>query len=183
MTSLIRIANERVPMPVACRAAGLSVPDVYRDSGTKCYCPWGEMSHSDGGKEKAFRVWPDHAWCFACRKWLGPVSLYAQLCEVTYEQAAIRLLDLIGYRPVSVAHLWGEAVRETPPDTGALQAALRNYCVSVAPLEALTLPVPAAYLARCNGYLTQVKDEKTAEQWLELAKTVMRTVLTGGVCA
>jgi len=121
--------------------------------------------------------------CFACKKRYGPVRLYALLQEVTYEQAAIKLLDAIGYRPVSVAHLWGAAIKETPPDTGALQVALRNYCASLAPGSALALPLPAAYLARCNGYLTQVKDEKSAEQWLKLAKTVMQRALTGATGA
>ncbi len=181
--SLTAIANRAVPMPVACRAAGIRTPDVYRDSGSKLYCPWGPVSHPDGGQEPAFRVWADHAWCFACSEYFTPVRLAAQVWEVSYEQAAIKLLDHVGYKPADYAHYWQEVSRPPDLDHGAVAQALRNYCASLAPQDTLLERGPAEYLARCLGFLTQVKDEAGAQEWLALAKTVMQAVLTGGPSA
>jgi hypothetical protein len=178
--SLVTLANARVPMPVACRAAGVDIPDTYRDGGTKCYCPFGEFSHSDGGKDKAFRVWSDHAWCFSCRTWYSPVKIYSLMKEVSYEQAAIALLDLIGFKPVEYAEHWERASAEPLPDSGALAQALRNFCYTIVPGERLMESPAAEYLSRCLGYITCVKNEDDAEKWLALAKTVMGRVLTGG---
>lgn len=181
--SLVSMANARVPMTVACRAAGLDIPDSCRDTGTKCYCPWGEFSHSDGGREKAARIWPDHLWCFSCREWYSPVKLCARVWEVSYEQAAVRLLDAVGYKPASYAHLWQRAAAPEEVSYAALSQALRNFCMSLGGSHRLTEPLAAEYLARCLGYLTQVNSEAEAAQWLSLAKTVMERVLTGAANA
>ena len=181
--SLVSIANRVVPMPVACRAAGLRVPDVHRDSGSKLYCPWGQVSHPDGGRDPAFRVWSDHAWCFACTEWFSPVKLASQVWEVSYDQAAARLLDVVGYKPGDYAHLWLEVAQPPALDHSAVAQALRNYCGSLAPQDKMLEPEVAEYMARCLGFLTQVNYVAGAAQWLSLAKAVMEKVLTGGVRA
>ncbi len=177
--SPVATANRVVPMAVACRAAGVRVPDVHRDTGSKMHCPWG-FEHSDGGRDPAFRVWRDHAWCFSHQEWFSPVRLAARIWEVSYEQAAIKLLDLVGYKPADYAHHWQKVARPPELDRSAAAQALRNYCSALAPQERLAGPVAAEYMSRCLGFLTQVKDEAEAAQWLDLAKTVMARALQQG---
>jgi hypothetical protein len=167
-------------MPVACRAAGIYVPDIHRDTGSKMHCPWGQVSHSDGGRDPAFRVWPDHGWCFSCREHFSPVKLASRVWEVSYEQAAIKLLDHVGFKPADYAHHWQRVAAPPELDRSAVAQALRNYCAALAPQHRLTEPAPAEYLARCLGFLTQVNDEAGAVQWLALSKQVMSCVLVRG---
>jgi hypothetical protein len=179
-TSPVATANRVVTMPVALRAAGIEAAGGSRDSGTKMYCPWGATSHSDGGRDKAFRVWADHAWCFSCREWFSPVKLAARVWDVSYEQAAIRLLDFVGYKPADYAYYWQRAARPPEMDHGALAQALRNYCGAFASQDALLRPEVAEYMSRCLGFLTQVNDAAGAAQWLALAKSVMQAALRRG---
>lgn len=176
---LVRLANRSVPMATAARLAGLSMPDVYRDSGSKVFCPWGEFSHPDGGAEPAFRVYYKDAWCFACQRFFTPVSLTAEVWDVTREQAAVRLLDAIGHKPADYAHHWQQAAALPELDKQAVAQALRNYCSAVAPPGVMLAPRVAEYLARCLGFLTQVNNEDQARQWLADAKKVMGLALRG----
>lgn len=177
---LASIANRVVPMPVACRLAGVYAPDVYRDSGSKVHCPFGDFSHSDGGREPAFRIWSDHAWCFSCREWFSPVKIASRIWDVSYDQAALRLLDHVGYKPVDYAHHWQEVSGPPALDRTAVAQALRNYCTGLAPQDRLLEPGVAEYLSRCLGFLTQVKDETDAAEWLALSKRVMQLALQRG---
>jgi hypothetical protein len=167
-------------MATALRAAGIDAPGAYRDSGTKMHCPWGEISHSDGGRDKAFRVWPDHAWCFSCREWFGPVKLASRIWDVSYEQAAVRLLDFVGHKPADYAHHWQAAARPLEVNRSAVAQALRNYCGSLVSQDGLLAPGAAEYMSQCLGFLTQVKNEAEAAEWLALAKRVMQAVLQRG---
>lgn len=175
MSDLVRLANQVVPMRLACRAAGFEVPEGHR----KGSCPLEATEHSDGGREPAFRVYAHDAWCFACRTFWTPVKLAAYLWDTSPDQAAVRLLDFVGYKPVSYAQHW-QAVSAAPePAYAALGQALRNYCAAIDPywpVHQLEAGV-AEYLSRCLGFLVQVKSDNDARDWFEGASTVMRTVL------
>src|SRR5712692_3099929 len=62
--SLTGIANERISIALACRWAGVSVSEG--DGSRKIWCPFGSVSHSDGGVERAFRMYEgtNSAYCF-----------------------------------------------------------------------------------------------------------------------
>src|SRR5215475_5734938 len=119
--SPVQLANRLVPMTIACRAAGLEVPD--RDA-AKVHCPFGALYHPDGGHEAALRVYRDHAWCFAEQEYFSPCKLTALVWDCTQDDAALRLLDLIGYKPVTYAQHWQAAAREPVIDATALAQAL-----------------------------------------------------------
>jgi hypothetical protein len=180
--SLFDLANRVVPMATACRLAGLDVPPI-RSNGTKIHCPFGELYHPDGGREPAMRVWSDHAWCFSCSEWFGPVKITSRLWDVTEEQAAVRLLDEVGYRPASYAQLWATAAAPTAPDVNALAQALGNFCAAQEPkwTDRQLEPPVAEYLSRCYALLGMVTDESEAEQWLRSSKQVMAAILRARV--
>lgn len=161
-------------MNVACRLAGLDA----RAGKAKGACPR-DVLHPDGGRDPAFRSYGDRAWCFSCSQFWTPVSLYAEVKEVTPEAAAQALLDAIGYKPASHAHLWQQAHR--PPAVGyaALQQALRNFCEGADPHWARHRmnPEVAGYLSSCLGYLVSVTDEQSAADWLCRSKIVMTACL------
>lgn len=163
-------------MVLACRAIEMNV-----DEGTtkKLYCPWGEFSHSDGGDEPAFRVYSNHAFCFACWQWYSPVSLYVARWEVAEDDAAETLLRLAGITKETYDELWENAQVLPTVDTRAADAALRMWCARNFPRwESLQYHDEVAlYLARCLGLLVQVKDESEARQWLETCSLVMDAVL------
>lgn len=173
--ALIQTANRTVPMAVACRLGGMRVPEGNR----KTHCPVEETEHPDQGAEPAFRVYARDAWCFACQSFWTPTKIFAHLEDVTEDQAAVKLLEHVGYRPANFAHLWRDAVKDPEPDQAALQQALRNFCAAADPgwdthrLEAGV----AEYLAQCFRFLVQVKNAADAARWLELSQQVMGSVL------
>ena len=59
--SPVALANRRIPFATACRWAGIDVPGDVTEHGIKVHCPFEEYSHSDGGAEMAFRVFPEMA--------------------------------------------------------------------------------------------------------------------------
>jgi hypothetical protein len=169
-------ANLKVPMIVACHAIGMKVDE---GSTKKMYCPFGEFSHLDGGDEPAFRVYSDHAFCFACWKWYSPVGLCVAEWEVTEDSAAETLMRLAGVAPESYQEVWDRVTEEVTVDTRAVGDALEIYCARNFPRwERLKYTDEVAlYLARCRGLLVQVKSESEARQWLEGCSRVMDTVL------
>ena len=177
--SIVSLANRMVPMTTACREVGLRVHERVRETGTRLHCPFEEFAHPDGGRDPAFRVWADHGFCFACWEYYSPVKLYAQVKDVTQEQAAVRLLDLIGYKPASYAHHWRSVAGPPPLDLSAVAQALRNFCDGYCDRwqEWQLEPYVAEYLSRCLGLLGAVTAETDARAWLAQAKQVMTTVL------
>jgi hypothetical protein len=164
-------------MYVAARLAGVEVPSA--SSHKKLYCPFGEFSHADGGDEPAFRVYSDHAFCFACWQWWTPVSLCASVWEVAEELVAERLLREAGVTPLTYQEQWDQAVAAPMIDHAALTQALKTRCLRehVDWNQRQYDPDVAEYLAKCLGLLIQVTSEDEARQWLETCAVVMRAVL------
>lgn len=177
----VLLANELVPFPVACRLAGLSVPEA-RSNGSRAWCPFGEFSHSDGGREKALRVYRDHGFCFAEWLYFTPVRIFAQVGNLTEEDAARQLLDLTGFKPASWKQHWHELVnREVVPDTENLARALRIWLNAGYPRwrERQYDTSVSSALAKCLGLLILVRTEADCAYWLDSAKTVMARELGG----
>ena len=162
-------------MRTACLLVGVEVPE--RDA-AKVSCPFGALYHPDRGTEAALRVYRDHAWCFAEQEYFSPCRLTAMVWDCTQDDAALRLLDSIGYKPVSYAQHWQNATREPHLDAVALAQALRTYCSRLPGWDYLQLEAgPAEYLARCLGFLSRVNTIQEAERWLGLSKQVMSAIV------
>jgi hypothetical protein len=177
-SQLVDAANRHVPMWVACREAGM---DLFGPTSKRTYCPFGEFSHADGGSATAFRVYPDHGFCFACWEYYSPTRLCAMVWEVTEEAVAERLLTTIGHKPKDYRAHWLDLTTDLRPqiDREAVATALKTRCLRLVPdwPERQYDPFIAEYLARCLALLVQVTSEVDARQWLETCSTVMITVL------
>lgn len=177
--SLAQVANRHVSFPHAVRLAGIGFYGEARERGSVIYCPFG-FRHLDGGVDKAFRVYPDHGYCFAEKRWFSPVGLLAEVWDVSREDAAARVLDMVGYVPADYAHLWKEAVSDPEPDREALSVALTEWCRSqssdwqTAQYDSRVTDL----LSRCIGLLPLVKTESDCRRWLERCKAAMTVVLT-----
>jgi hypothetical protein len=172
--SLRAVANRVIPFPAAARWAGI-------DAGgrAKAHCPFG-FEHDDGGREKAFRVYGDHGYCFAQQKYFTVTSLLAEVWEMAPEDAAARALREFGWRPASYAHLWADANRPREPDQGALRQALITWCAGHCPdwEKRQYDPRTADRLARCFGLLLRVHCEEDCVKWLAACKQAMARYLS-----
>jgi hypothetical protein len=180
--SVVSLANRIIAFPVAARLAGMEDVPEPRMSGSRAWCPFGEFSHLDGGREKAMRVYYDHGWCFAESRYFSSVGIYAEMHDLQFEEAARQLLDRIGYKPESWQKHWDEVISVSDgPDLNALAAALRVR------LSARYSdwgnrqydPVVSAALASCLGLLTRVHSEADCVTWLEGSAVVMSKALGG----
>lgn len=169
------LANRHVPFPLAASWAGIASDGADRGS-TKTWCPFG-FQHPDSGAEKSFRVYNDHGYCFAERRYFTAVSLLAACWGMPRDDAAQEALARVGYVPASYAQLWEEAA-ERPQDPGRefLALALSEWCRSSFPRwDALQYDrAVAARLARCLELLPLVNTADDCERWLEGCKRAMR---------
>jgi hypothetical protein len=180
--SPVSLANRIIAFPVAARLAGMEDVPEPRETGTRAWCPFGEFSHSDHGRDKAMRVYPDHGYCFSEKKYFSPVGIYAEMNDLDFEEAARQLLDHVGYRPASWQQHWEEVVSAAAgPDINALAVALSVRLAARYPDWGNRQydPVVSAALARCLGLLTRVHSEKDCATWLESADAVMSRALGG----
>lgn len=176
--SPITIANEIMTIDEACIEVGMG--DV---SGmAKAYCPFGPVFHSDGGRERAFKVYPasNSAYCFACQRRYDPVSLIATEKDITYQAAAEWILEHKEWAAPDYVSQW-EALTTKPTkvDYEGLQEALKLSCARMVPdwdtrqFE----PKVAHKLTQCFTFVRGVKDDEGARKWLDTTKEAMRRVL------
>lgn len=174
--NLIDEANKRVSIVKVCRLIGM---DVSEGASYKERCPFGDVMHSDGGVAKAFRIYTEtnSAYCFSCRAAYTPVKLYAEAKELRRQEAALSLLEEVGWKPVSQAQRWAELVAPAKEsvDLSMLALALRTYCARVCPEwdELQLSPEISEMLGKCLALLDRVHTEEEAQQWLETCKSVM----------
>jgi hypothetical protein len=162
--SLVTEANEHVPFASAASWAGLRDPSPRGARDTCLHCG-----------EDALKVYPDHAFCFACRWWFTATRLLAAVWEVSEEDAAVRALERVNYIPLDYAHRWDAVDREPEPDRGLLEEALRTWCAANLPgWEQLQYRKDAARLhARCIELLDRVHTEADCKLWLSKCKVAM----------
>lgn len=181
--SVVAIANKEVPIELVCRRIGVHMPDALADGRSmKLVCPFAKLWHDDGGAMKSFRIYPESntAHCFAGCGMFSPVWLAAQYWGVSTREAATRLLDIIGYKPLTVAEMWKNAqLQERKPDVSSLSLALRVFCDrSTTGWDEKQFDRGVANtLSRCLGLLREVHTEAEAREWLGTTKLVMLRVL------
>jgi hypothetical protein len=180
--SVVAVANEMVNITVVCHEIGVAIPEIAEGKSAKVHCPFGAVYHSDHGMETAFRVYPstNSAFCFAGCGYFSPVYLYAQAFDITTMESATRLLDLIGYKPLSLVDAWAKV--SAPPeriDQSSLAEALKVYCSRIDPLweERQFDPGIARALTRCLELVPRVRTSEEARTWLETTKQVMHRTL------
>lgn len=181
-SELVSLANRIVPFPLACREAGMDNVPEPRQSGSRASCPFGEFSHSDGGRDQALRVYHDHGFCFAEWLYLSPVKILVLAQDLAPEEAARHLLDRIGYHPASWQERWDELLEEKlEPDYAALAQALRVHLeVRYADWGNRQLDSNVStMLASCLGLLTRVHSEEDCRLWLTRSSEVMAQALGG----
>lgn len=180
--SAVRLANKKVPIEVACRLAGTDIPGLIdRTRSLKVRCPFGEIYHDDGGVDPALRVYPlpNNAWCFACGEFFTPVKICAMAWDVQPEDAALQLLERIGYKPATYAHHWQAVTTPVPPDGFALAQALRFACDGLVTDWSARQqePVVAEFMAKCLGLIPSITNQEEADMWLSTTRQVMEGVL------
>ena len=178
--SPVALANRKIPFAAACRWAGAEVPGDVPEHGLKVYCPFGEYAHDDGGAEPAFRVYPDHGFCFACGESFTPVKLCAAAWGCTPEEAARQMLEMAGIADPDYREQWQRLTDwSQPPDVDGLASALRAWCVRTDPRWPSRQydGAVAARLAACLGLLPRVRTEADCRTWLSGCKKAMAQVL------
>lgn len=186
--SVVATANEVVAIATVLRWYAVEVSEESVRS--KLYCPFGEFNHSDGGRDRALRIYPDSntAYCFACSEAFTPVKLYARMTDDgSWKSAAASLLGKVGYRGFDPDTVWRQAVDYEPAiDRSQLGEALKTFCRRIEP----RWPVRqfdhgvAAQLTRCLGLLDLVNTAGDAALWLARCKDVMQAcLLSAGGCS
>ena len=119
------------------------------------------------------------AGAFAESKYFSPVSLLAEVWQVSAEDAAAEALRRSGYKPATYAHLWEQAVREPDPDRESLAKALTVWCSGQVPdwKERQYDDAVAAVLGKCLGLLPRVRTQEECLVWLEACQKAMHRCL------
>lgn len=178
--SNITTANEQVSIYEVFRLL-----DVYAGPG-KNYCPFGAVTHADGGLAPALRLYPDtnSAYCFACGEAFRPVSLLAKARDISNEEAALTLLEQAGYVPENIDDKLAALLADDTPavDADSLAAALSTYCLRVNPeWKILQFDDEVAVPYRqCLDLLPLVTTPEAAQQWLKATKIKMASTLLRG---
>ena len=170
--SRVETANRIIPFARAAQWAGLWTRDDARERGSKVSCPF---CYDGGTRDPAFRIYPDHGFCFAGCGPFSVVRLLAQSWELTPEEAAWKALEKHGWKPPTLENRWADAIREPEPDRGYLAQALVLYCEGIEPAWAARQyekPV-ADLLSQCLGLLPQVSTGPECELWLGTCKKIM----------
>lgn len=180
--SPIKLARELMTITEACIEIGMG--DV--SSFAKSYCPFGHVLHSDGGRTKAFKVYPETntAYCFACQKVYDPVSLIATEKDITYRAAAELILEMKAYVSPDYQTRWDAITQDkTEVDTEALQDALKIACSRMVPDWATRQfeERVSRKLTQCLELSRKVKNDEDGRKWLDMTKQAMRQAL--GVAA
>ena len=177
----IQLANERMSITQACRFIGMHLGD-FEIASVKTYCPFGELLHEDGGRSKAFRVYPEtnSAYCFACIKAYRPVSLIATDRDIPEPAAAEVILEETGYVAPNFMAKWEALSEQTASvDRDALEEALKTYCARISPdweMRQLDDDIASTF-RKCLTASRNVASEDDARKWLKLTKQVMATAL------
>lgn len=176
--AVIVTADERVPIALACRLAGMTEDVSYH---RKVHCPFGDVAHEDGGIEAAVRVYDEtnSLFCFAEWWYASPTTLAARAWDVPREAAADRLLQETGIRVPSWRQRWAELHVPRRPDHDALSEALRTWCSRWPGWgDGQFTPAIGAVLSDCLLLLRMVHTQEEADAWLITCKDVMAQVLS-----
>lgn len=180
--SNINLANENADIFMVLGLIGMSIAPVYDVHSIKVHCPFGDISHSDFGTDRAMRIYPgtNSAYCFACQKLYTSVNIYALSKDIGLEEAASDLLRETGYQPQTLEEMWASAQpKPQPPDLPMLGLALRVFCERIDPAWQTRQfePEISSYLDSCLSLLSAVRTEQDVAEWLKGTKQVMKNCL------
>lgn len=180
--SHINLANENTDIFMVLGLVGMFVAPVYDVHSIKVHCPFGDISHSDFGVERAMRIYPgtNSAYCFACQRLYTPVNIYASAKDIGFEEAASDLLRESGYQPRTLEEMWDSAQpKPQSPDLPMLGLALRVFCERIDPdwQTRQFEPDISSFLDSCLSLLSTVRSEQDAAEWLKGTKQVMKNCL------
>lgn len=176
--SPIKLANELMTINEACIEVGMG--DV---SGmAKTYCPFGDVFHSDRGRSRAFKVFPEtnSAYCWACPQYFTPVKLIALNDDITEIEAANKILEMKNYTPPDYVSRWDALQVQPLVDQDALTEALKLACARMVPGQWETLqyvPAVAQKLTQCLTLVRKIQDQDQADAWFAIAKEAMKKIL------
>lgn len=176
--SPIKLARELMTIAEACVEVGMG--DVSNLA--KTYCPFGQVLHTDGGRSRAFKVYPETntAYCFACQKVYDPVSLIATERDISYRAAAELILEMKAYVAPDYLTRWDALTKETVDvDHEALQDALKLACSRMVSDWATRQfeDRVASKLSQCLALARKVKNDEDGRKWLDMTKQAMRQAL------
>lgn len=177
----IKLANELMGIIEACRFIDMQIGE-FAIASVKTYCPFGELMHEDGGRGKAFRVYPatNSAYCFACGRPYRPVSLIATDRDIPEFAAADLILEEKGYVAPDYEARWDAVTEEKQvTDVDSLASALKIACARmVLDWEDRQFDEHvASTLRKCLAASHKVTTEAEAREWLDKTKLVMSRVL------
>lgn len=178
---LIDLANSRMGIMAAFRLAGYDLGSV---AGTgKIYCPFGDMYHVDGGRQKAMKVFEDDnsAWCFAGCGYFNPVKVLSMARDATDLEAAEFILVETKYIAPNFSDQWDALVaeEELAVDIYELAETLKVACGRMSPQwDAVQFDDRVgSMLSKCLSVLPKVHTGDEAVRWLEISKSVMQKTL------
>lgn len=177
----VRTANERVSIYFVCDKAGVEYSSMY-GSNSKLYCPFGAITHMDGGETRAFRIYEEtnSAYCFACTQVYDPVGLYCALTDLGRVEGAEALLEEYGWKPETFEEKW-DRVSATPEyDNSTLPEALEKYCTRLNddwPIMQFDEPY-RTHFRKCVNLSRSVSSTEEAMKWLDATKAYMKEVLS-----
>lgn len=178
---LVAKANEVVSIYLVCDKVGVEYA-TYMGDRAKLYCPFGAITHMDGGESRAFRIYEDtnSSYCFACSQYYTPVRLYSDYTDLSEEDAAEELLNEVGWKDETFEEKWESlTVPEGAYDPSYLPEALHTYCARLDPdwvVTQMSEPHRSA-ITLCVRASRAVTSAKQADQWLVAAKEKMRKVI------
>jgi len=174
--NLIFLANTKISIVTACQWAGISVSEG--EGGRKTWCPFGLISHSDGGVDRAFRVYEDSnsAYCFSCAKYWTPVSLMTEVWDCSRTEAAERMCGTAGITVPGWRERWDSLQYPAAVDTASLAEALKRWCARIYGPGWETDQFDSEQadpLAACLGVLPLVTTGNDASAWVDSSKQIM----------
>lgn len=177
----VNIANESMTIIEACQFIGMAIGEFAIQS-IKTYCPFGEMLHEDGGRSKAFRVYPgsNSAYCFACGAYYTPVKLIAVDRDIPEPTAAELILEEKGYVAPDYLSRWDAlATPKETVDADGLANALKLACARMCPDwdDRQFDEDISDILRKCLAPIVKVTTEEEARTWLDTTKAVMKRAL------
>lgn len=177
---VVILANKVVSILDALKLVGVYVSksDIY----TKMHCPFGSVSHSDGGVQRTFQIYDDNrAYCYNCVRVYDPVSLAQAAWDLPQKQAAAELLHQSGYKPPTTNQRWTEIEQSVAvkPDKASLGQALKLYCSTIDENweERQFDKDIADKLNKCLSLLERVHTDDDVIEWLAGTKWAMAAAL------
>lgn len=145
----------------------------------KARCPFADIYHLTEDAGKSMRVYSDTntGFCYMGCGVLKPVSVYAKLNGVSYNEAAKFLLELVGHKLKTFDEKWQDAISEDASlNLEGYREALDELCFQHAHGQWGSLKYETSIsssFAQLLNILSKAQSYDDADKWLEVAKQHM----------